>query len=173
MINFISYVGYVDRCQQLQCGCTIVIARSVIVLWKKLWNLTKSYQISVKFWFSFYLSSSIFIFFVEHVTFERGKYNFKLHQHQRIGRYDSVAIDSISCSTAFFINKIDRDSSVNNIICLFLLPLRWVVRFRSYFRSFQICILHILLLRAWYQLHNISRYRGFFSLCAQYFEHFH
>lgn len=109
---------------------------------------------------------------MEYVIFERGKSNFKLHQHQWIGRYYRVVIFSISCRTAFFINKNYRDSLINSIIKLFLPYRSGPFCFRRDFRWYRICILHILLLRAWYQLHNVSSYRGFFCLCVQYLVHF-
>lgn len=109
---------------------------------------------------------------MEHVIFWPGKSNFKLHQHQWIGRYYRVAIDSISCLTTFFITKNDRDSMIISIIKLFLRYHSGPFRFGRDFRWYRISILHILLLRAWYQLHNVSSYRGFFCLCAQYLVHF-
>lgn len=74
---------------------------------------------------------------------------------------------------ASFINKINRISIVNDVKRHFSVFYSNIFRFGRVFRWVRICILHILLLRAWYQLHNISSYRGFFSLCAQYFVHFH
>lgn len=69
-------------CLQLQCGGAIVIPRSVIVLWKKLWNLTKFDTLSPKIYYIFRLWSWILLFFMEHAIHQRGKWKFMLHQHQ-------------------------------------------------------------------------------------------